>query len=75
MILNTPFIADWKSIRWRKKKLIDKSIQHENKNRKPNTYKIQDKLLEHKKIKQIWGALCRPISNNPGMENFKCHYK
>ena len=44
--------------------------QLENKNCKPHTYKIRDKLLVHnKKTKQTWGALCRPLSNNPGIEN------
>ena len=32
MIINTPFIADWRSIRRRKQQLIDKNNQNKNKN-------------------------------------------
>ena len=49
MILNTPIMAKWGSIRLRKQKIIDQNNQLENKNRKPHTYIIQDKLLVHKK--------------------------
>ena len=45
MILNTPFIAHWEAIRLRKQKIIDKNNQLENKNRKPHTYIIRDKVL------------------------------
>ena len=45
MILNTPFIADWVAIRLRKQKIIDNNNQLENKNRKPNIYRIRDKVL------------------------------
>ena len=44
MILNTPFIADWGSIRLLKQELLDKK-QIENKNSKPQTYRIRDKVL------------------------------
>ena len=44
-ILNTPFIAHWGAIMLRKQKIIDKNNQIENKNRKPHTYKIRDKVL------------------------------
>ena len=47
IILNTPFISDWGAIRRCNKNLIDKNNQLENKNRKPHTYRIQDKLLVH----------------------------
>ena len=41
MILNTPFIADWEAIRPRKKKIIGKNKQLENKNRKLHIYIAQ----------------------------------
>ena len=44
MILNTPFLADWEAIRLRKKKIIDKNNQIENKNRRPHIYRIRDKV-------------------------------
>ena len=49
MTLNTPFIAEWEAIRLRKQKIIDKNIQLENKNRKPHTYRMRDKVLVHTK--------------------------
>ena len=49
MIFNTPFIADWGDIRQHKQKLIDKNNQLENKNPKPHTYRIGDKLLARNK--------------------------
>ena len=49
MILNTPFVVDWESIRLGKKKIIDKNNQIENKNRKPHIYRIQDKVLVRNK--------------------------
>ena len=45
MILNTPFIADWEDIRLSKQIIIDKNNQLENKNRKPHTYIIRDRVL------------------------------
>ena len=45
MILNTPFIVDWEVISLRKQKIIGKSNQIENKNRKPHIYRIRDKVL------------------------------
>ena len=47
MILNTPSIADWGDIMLRKKKIIDKNNQLENKNRKRHTYRILHKVLLH----------------------------
>ena len=52
MILNTPFIADWKDIRLLKQKIIYNNNQLENKNRKPHIYRIWDKVLVRNK-KQI----------------------
>ena len=52
MIINTPFIVDLGSISLRKQKLIDKQNQIENKNRKPHTYIIWNKVSVRKK-KQI----------------------
>ena len=49
MILNTPLISDWGDIRQLKLKLIEKNNQLENKNRKPSTYIIQDKVLVRNK--------------------------
>ena len=49
MILNTTLTADWEAIRLRKQKIIDKSNQIENKNRKPHIYIIRDKLLVRNK--------------------------
>ena len=45
MIPNTKFIADWEDIRLHKQRIIDKNNQLENKNRKPRTYRVRDKLL------------------------------
>ena len=45
MILNNPLIAHWEAIRLRKQNIIDKNNQLQNKNRKPHTYIIQDKVL------------------------------
>ena len=50
-IINTPFIADWEAIRLRKKKIIDKNNQLENKNRKPHTYIMRYKVLVRNKKK------------------------
>ena len=45
MILNTPFIADYKYIRRRKQRTIDNNNQKENINLKPHTYRVQEKVL------------------------------
>ena len=49
IILNTPFITEWEASGQRKKKPMDKRNQLENKNRKPHTCKIQDKILVNNK--------------------------
>ena len=49
MILNTPFVAYWEYISLRKQKIIDSNNQLENKNRKPQIYRIQYKVLVRKK--------------------------
>ena len=49
MILNTPFISDWEAIRLRNQKPIDKNNQLEDKNCKPHTYRIRNKLLVRNK--------------------------
>ena len=63
MILNTPFISGWESIRLRKQKIIDEKNQLENKNRTPHTYRIREKVLLRKyevlyvgpyPINQVW---------------------
>ena len=48
LILNTPFIVDWVSIRIHKQKIIDK--KNNNENHKPHSYKVCEKILGHKKI-------------------------
>ena len=45
IILNTPFISEWEAIMKSNQNLIHKNNQPENKNRKPHTYTIQDKVL------------------------------
>ena len=52
MILNTPFIADWKSIRLRKQKMINNNNQLENKNlnRTHIEYKRKYYCVTRKKI-------------------------
>ena len=64
MILNNPCISNWGDIRRLKQKIIDKKNQLENKNRKPHTYRIQDKLLVHdknnKKSNKYEGAYVGP---------------
>ena len=52
MILNTPFIADYKYIRRRKQTTIDNNNQKENINLKPHTYRVQEKVLVCEKKKQ-----------------------
>ena len=65
MILNTPFIAEWEAIRQRKKELIDKNNQIENKNSKPHTYRIQDKvLLRNKKTNKYEDTYIGPYPIN-----------
>ena len=49
MMLNTPFIADWEDITLRKQIIIDKNNQIKNKNCKPHTYIIRDKVLVRNK--------------------------
>ena len=49
MILNTPFVADWGSIRLSKHKIMYKNNQLENKNLKPHTYIIWDEVLVRNK--------------------------
>ena len=49
MIINTPFIAYWGTIRRLKSKIIDKNNQLENKNCKPHTFRIRDKVLVRNK--------------------------
>ena len=48
MILNTPFIADWEAISLRKQKIIE-TTNLKIKNSKPNTYRIQDKVVVRNK--------------------------
>ena len=45
MTLNTRFISEWRAIRKLQKKLIDKNIQLGNKNHKPHTYIMRDKVF------------------------------
>ena len=49
MILNIWFIAKLEAISLREQKIIDNSNQLENKNRKPHTYIIWDKVLVRNK--------------------------
>ena len=49
MILNICFIAEWKAIRLRKQKIIDKNNQLENEMGKPHIYIIRDKVLVRNK--------------------------
>ena len=44
MILNTHLITDWEAINLRNQKIIDKKNQLEDKNCKPHTYRIQEKV-------------------------------
>ena len=44
-ILNTRHEANWKIIKERKQKLINRGNERENKNRMAHTYKIGDKVL------------------------------
>ena len=45
MILNNPFIYDWEDIRRYKQQLIHRKKQTENKNCKPHTYRVREKVL------------------------------
>ena len=50
MILNTPFVTAWEAIRIRKQQLTDKYNQNENKNHKPQIYRVHEKgPVYHKK--------------------------
>ena len=49
MILKPSFIAYREAVRLREQKIIDKNNQFENKNRKPHTFRIRDKLLVRNK--------------------------
>ena len=44
MILNIPFIVDWKAIRLHKQKIVDKNIYLKQK-RKPHICRIRGKVL------------------------------
>ena len=44
-ILNTRHEADWKIIKDRKQRLINRGNEWENKNRKDHTYRVGDKIL------------------------------
>ena len=45
IILTTPVIEDWISIRRQKKTIIDKNKQNKHKNQKPHKYRIHEKVL------------------------------
>ena len=49
IMLNTPFVADWESIRRPKQLRIDKNNQTENENRKPHHYRVSEKVLVRNK--------------------------
>mgnify|MGYP000473878471 FL=1 len=49
-ILNTRHEADWKIIKDRKQRLINRGNERENKNRKDHTYRVGDKVL----LKNEW---------------------
>ena len=56
-ILNNPLIEDWEDIRLHKQKIINKNNQLKNKNRKPQTYRIRDKVLVRNKKANLYGDL------------------
>ena len=69
-ILSTPFIADWGSIMIRKKIIIDKNNQLENKTCKPHTYITRDKVLVRKnksnKYKETYVSTNRIVTMRRG---------